>query len=196
MAVKRAPAKRLRLKVTLRDVEPVVWRQLDVASDLTFAELHGAIQRAFGWEDRHLHEFRIGDARLGRPDYDDDFAGDEPQMRDERRCRLAATLGERSTFEYWYDFGDDWWHDIVIETALDPDAAAPRAALVAGERACPPEDCGGAPGFFELMAALRDPAHPEHAEMREWAGDYDPARFDLAKAMRAVARTTESKRRR
>jgi hypothetical protein len=190
-----APAMRLQLRVTLRDIEPAVWRLLDVAGDATFAELHDAIQRAFGWEDRHLHEFRIGDTRLGRPDCDDEFPGAGPPPGDERKSAIAATLGKRGRFEYWYDFGDDWWHDIVVERTLEPDADAPRVVLVSGERACPPEDCGGAPGFFDLVAALRDPTHPEHAEMREWAGDYDPACFDLAKAARAVARMTGPKRR-
>ena len=183
-----ARPKRLQVKVTLRDVDPLVWRRLVVTAHLTLADLHDAIQRAFGWQERHLHEFRIGDFRYGRPDYNDDFPGDGPPVGDERRVTLALALGGRRKFEYWYDFGDDWWHDIVVEAALDADARAPSKALVAGERACPPEDCGGPPGFFDLVAALRDPAHPEHAELREWAGNYDPDEFDLDKAARAVSR--------
>lgn len=182
-------SKRLQLRIALRDVEPEVWRRVIVSGDLSLAQLHDTIQRAFGWQDKHLHEFRIGSFRYGRPDYDDDFPDAGPPLGDERRVTIAAALGGRRKFEYWYDFGDDWWHDIVVEAALDADARAPAKALVAGERACPPEDCGGPPGFFELVAALRDPKHPEHAEMRDWAGDYDPDRFDLAKAVRAVSRS-------
>jgi hypothetical protein len=59
--------------------------------------------------------------------------------------------------------------------------------LLGGEHAGPPEDCGGPYGYAEFLAALRNPRHPEHAEMREWAGDFDPERFDLARAARRVA---------
>ncbi|MEP7181388.1 MAG: plasmid pRiA4b ORF-3 family protein [Betaproteobacteria bacterium] len=186
-------AKRLQLKITLRDVEPQVWRRLVVAPDLTLAQLHDAIQSAFGWQDNHLHEFRVGDFRYGRPDYEDGFPGDGPALGDERKAPLALALRGQRKLEYWYDFGDDWWHDIVVEAVLDADARAPAKALVAGERACPPEDCGGPPGFSDLLAALRDPAHPEHAELREWAGRYDPDKFDLDRAARAVSRARRAR---
>jgi len=184
---------RLQLKISLRDVEPRVWRRLVVVSDLTLAHLHDAIQRAFGWQDQHLHECRIGAFKYGRPDYVDDFPSDGPPLADERSVTLADALGGKRKFEYCYDFGDDWWHDIVVEAELEADTRAPAKVLVAGERACPPEDCGGPPGFLDLIAALRDPTHPEHAELCEWAGNYDPEKFDLDRGARAVSRARRVK---
>jgi hypothetical protein len=66
-----------------------------------------------------------------------------------------------------------------------PEAQAP--ACVAGERACPPEDCGGEPGYNELLAALAAPDKPESRELLEWADeDFDPEDFSLEEADRRV----------
>jgi hypothetical protein len=51
-----------------------------------------------------------------------------------------------------------------------------------GERACPPEDCGGVWGYAELLEILDDPFHEEHERMKLWLsgwyGNYDPKHFD------------------
>jgi hypothetical protein len=68
------------------------------------------------------------------------------------------------------------------------DDGAVYPACVAGEGACPPEDCGGSPGFAEFKAVLAGPPSAERDELLEWAGgDYDPNRFDLSAANSAVA---------
>jgi hypothetical protein len=47
-----------------------------------------------------------------------------------------------------------------------------------GERACPPEDCGGVDGYYRMLEILKDTSDPEHEEMKTWAGeDYDPEHF-------------------
>lgn len=184
--VRPGRASRLRLTVVLRDVAPRVWRELDVDPGITFAELHDAIQRAMGWKDCHLHEFSVGPVRIGRPDHDEFY--DAPSTLDERRLGLADAIGGVRRFEYWYDFGDDWRHDIDIGRREATSDEAPGAVLVAGGGACPPEDCGGSAGYEDLLAVLRDPAHPEYEDTRAWAGKFDPDRFDLAAAQRRVAR--------
>lgn len=40
----------------------------------------------------------------------------------------------------------------------------------AGKGACPPEDCGGIPGYYNLLEILGDPKHREHKEMKKWLG--------------------------
>jgi hypothetical protein len=95
-------------------------------------------------------------------------------------------------FQYVYDFGDDWEHAVVIEKVgpLDPDQQYP--ALITGKRACPPEDCGGVPGYYGLLEVLADPNDEEHAELTELVGDdFDPERFDadtINAAFAAMAR--------
>ena len=174
-----------RLRVTLLDVEPPVWREVLVPFDLTFAQLHQVLQSAMGWEDCHLHEFDIGEVHVGLPAPKDFFAGDQPLL-DERKTRLGDVLDGRLKFRYWYDFGDDGWHEIAIGKGAAGDGGGPR--LLAGEGACPPEDCGGPCGYVELRQALADPKHPEHHELREWAGEFDARRFDFDSAAKRVAK--------
>jgi Plasmid pRiA4b ORF-3-like protein len=82
---------------------------------------------------------------------------------------------------------DGWEHDLAIEAAADAEPDGVYPTCTGGEGACPPEDSGGAPGFADLKAALAGPPGPERDEIREWAGDYDPARFDLRTTSAAVA---------
>ena len=187
-----AKHERLLLNIALRNVEPPIRRRIAVADDLTLAQLHRVIQEAFGWEDCHMHEFEIGSARFGRPDFDEGPFG-ESGVLDERKTKLAAVLGSHRTFTYWYDFGDDWFHDVVVEEREPMTGGEPRAELVAGDRACPPEDCGGPYGYAGLVEALRDRKHPEHAEMREWIGDFKPDVFDIDAARRRVAKVFKSR---
>ena len=87
---------------------------------------------------------------------------------------------------YTYDFGDDWRHEIVVEGIGEP---VQRASCVAGERACPPEDCGGSWGYAEMLAAVNDRAHPEHETFAQWlAEDFDAAAFDEAGVNRMLWR--------
>ena len=107
----------------------------------------------------------------------------------ERVIRLDKVSGPGDAFSYEYDFGDSWIHEIRIEKALPADPAVHYPRCLAGERACPPEDCGGPPGYEDLLAALQDPAHPRHEEIREWAGpSFDPEAFDPAKVNRILWR--------
>src|SRR5256885_9413534 len=79
-----------------------------------------------------------------------------------------------------YHFGDGWQHVVVVEKVLPPDAGFKHPVCLAGANACPPEDCGGIPGYYNLLEILDDPKHPEHEDMKEWIGeDFDSTRFDL-----------------
>ena len=166
------------LKVTLHEVSPPVWRRLRVASALTLRDLHHVLQIALGWTDSHLHEFEISRKRYGMPDPEDEFG--EPAL-DEKDYPLHRLLRKGSRLVYHYDFGDSWRHAIVVEDAVSLGASASKAECLAGARACPPEDCGGAYGYAELLEALGDPSNARHAELQEWVGPgFDPEEFDLA----------------
>lgn len=185
-------AKLLQLRITLSNIDPPIWRRVLVTDDLTFAQLHKVIQAAMGWEDYHMHEFEVGEIRVGDATPDPFGLGSVPRPLSEKKTRLSDVLGNRRKFRYWYDFGDDWWHEIAIEKRLPDDGLGPR--LLAGERACPPEDCGGPWGYADLLETLADPDRPDHEELREWAGDFDPERFDLEVAAKAVAKTVRRKK--
>ena len=90
---------------------------------------------------------------------------------------------------YEYDFGDSWEHLIEVEDALP--AASVKVSVphcLTGERSCPPEDCGGPPGYERFLTARADPRDEEHEQWREWAHpDFDPERFDVREVNRALA---------
>jgi tetratricopeptide (TPR) repeat protein len=181
----------LQLRVTLLHVAVPVWRRIIVPDDLTFAQLHLLLQAAMGWQDCHMHEFEVGNESIGSSLADAfDLGGKRPLA--ERSTRLRDVLGNRRKCRYWYDFGDDWWHQITIEKRLPDDGRAPR--LIAGEGACPPEDCGGPPGYADALEAVANPRHERHTEFREWLGEFDPARFDLDAAAAEVVRAARRMR--
>lgn len=174
-----------RIKVTLRHVAPPVWRRIEIPADTTLGKLHRMLQAAMGWTDAHLHAYRVGETRYGIPD--PDFPADETV--NERNVRLDRIAGEGGRLIYEYDFGDGWDHEIKIEKAFPAEPAMRYPRCVAGARACPPEDCGGPPGYERLLAVLADPKHAEHEEMLEWAGGpFDPETFDLDAVNRALWR--------
>jgi hypothetical protein len=52
----------------------------------------------------------------------------------------------------------------------------------------PPEDCGGIPGFYNLLEAINDPEHEQHEELLEWlGGDFDPQGFSVDEVNRGLA---------
>jgi hypothetical protein len=176
------------LKVTIAHIRPAITRKLRVPSAFTLADLHQVLQIAFGWEDCHLHEFRIDGAVYGVPHPDD-----ERDLIDENTVSLDEALPRRrATAEYIYDFGDHWIHKITVEqreaavpplrsrSLRRPTSSAPVACLEA-KRACPPEDCGGPFGYGVLLEALADPEHERHTELTDWIGGvFDPERVSLA----------------
>jgi hypothetical protein len=176
----------LQVKITLAEMaDPPVWRRLLVPAAIRLDRLHQVIQAAMGWEDCHLHAFSDGRARYGQP-------GLELPFRDEREATLRDLIPrEGGRARYTYDFGDDWDHEIVVERRLAAEPGMACPVCVAGEGACPPEDCGGGWGYEHLREVLADPAHEEHDDMLAWLGldkgtDFDPNRFDLNHANRAL----------
>ena len=169
------------IKVTLRDVSPPIWRRLRVPSDIPLPRLHAVLQAAMGWTDMHLHLFRVDEHHFAPPHFDLDFAADSAGVT---LADLAPEKGARISYEY--DFGDGWEHDVIVEDVLPDPCAEPRC--LEGRRACPPEDCGGPPGYERLLEVLADPADPEHETLREWvagaAGEegFDAEAFDLRAA--------------
>ncbi len=167
------------LKVTLLGTSPPIWRRLLVSADVTLAQLHDVLQAAMGWEDGHMHEFSVGQRRFGRPDPEGQAMG-VPSVENERTVRLSGILARvGSKVIYMYDFGDSWEHGIVLEKRLpiDPTVACP--VCTDGQLACPPEDCGGVPGYYDLVEALSDPNHERHEEMLDWIGDFHPQAFSV-----------------
>jgi len=163
----------------LEDIEPPIWRRLLVPADVTLPALHDILQAAMGWLDCHLHQFVIGDTRYIEPD-PDELHG-EPEDKDERRVKLGSVVKSvGAAFLYEYDFGDGWAHEIRLEKIEPTQEGVVYPACIGGARACPPEDCGGPPGYMRLLKALARPTDPRHRELVEWAGeDFDPEEINM-----------------
>jgi hypothetical protein len=80
---------------------------------------------------------------------------------------------------YEYDFGDGWEHDVVLEAIGEAVGEKPSVRVLAGKCACPPEDVGGIGGYYRFLEAIQNPKHPEHRDMLEWGGRFDPEAFEI-----------------
>lgn len=179
--------------ITLSHVHnPDVWRRVAVPSQFTFLRFHSVIQKAFGWWDDHLFQFgEVGkhprnSRNIGIPDEEDSYP-----IEDARKVKLQDVIPRLNKLRYEYDFGDSWEHIIVLEKTED--APLKRASLLAGEGVCPPEDCGGPPGYERMKLILSNPDHEEYYDLRAWLGikknaQWDAGAFDLKKAAGQVAK--------
>jgi hypothetical protein len=174
----------LQVRITLEDVaDPPVWRRVLIPSAYSLDRVHSVIQATMGWENSHLHAFRLRKVSYAAPHPDDEVG-----HLDETQFRFGDVVAGADRIGYEYDFGDGWEHALVIEARTVAQADTTYPACIAGEGACPPEDCGGSYGFAELKAVLAGPPSAERDELAQWAGgDYDPGRFDLSAANIAVA---------
>jgi Plasmid pRiA4b ORF-3-like protein len=172
MAKKKPAGNIFQLKISLRDIEPSIWRRV-LVEDCTLAALHGIIQNCMGWDDDHMHAFEVRGETYSHPDLDD--AEDEIEMT---LGQIAE--GRTKKFTYTYDFGDDWRHVIQIEKRLPAEEGVRYPRCVDGQRAGPPEDCGGPWGYSEILEILQNPKHPDYKERKEWLGrKYDPEACNL-----------------
>ena len=171
------------IKVTLNGSKPPIWRRVQVQGDITLAKLHSILQVVMGWQDYHLHAFRVGGMEYGQPDPD-------LLMRSDKSEKLNQLIsGEKFRFSYQYDFGDSWEHVLQVEKILPPEPGAHYPRVLAGKRACPPEDVGGIWSYSEFLEAIRDPEHPQHEELLEWVGgEFDADAFDLEAINRKLAK--------
>jgi hypothetical protein len=171
----------LRIRVDIEGITPPIWRRLDIASDLTLDRLDAVLQLAFGWQNSHLHSFTTPVGRYGDRGERYLTAFDVAEG-DDGIFESAVELGELlvdagDTLSYTYDFGDDWEHTLILESVQSRSAAIPRAVLLAGRRAGPPEDCGGVRGYQELLSRGAAAGDPEHLDIAGITTDL--ARLDV-----------------
>ena len=184
----KPPSQVYRFKITLLDVKPPIWRQIEIA-DGTLDQLHEHIQTAMGWTNSHLHHFEIERHRYGDPELLDDGWGDSDFI-DSSKTRLSELLDKKRKkfrFHYEYDFGDGWGHEITYEGVQPAKAGAKYPRCVAGARSCPPEDVGGPWGYKGFLQVIRDPKHESHGDMLEWVGGaFDSEQFDAEEATKRM----------
>ena len=144
----------IQFKIQIRGIKrPPVWRRIAIPGNFTFHDLHNTIQTAFGWWDEHLYQFQrhpyVDGWVVKEPDMEDDTWEEQPE--DARKTNVANFIQcmGLEKFVYIYDFGDNWIHDIIVES-IDKEAELEHPVCLAGKGACPSEDCGGIGGYEEL----------------------------------------------
>ena len=170
------------LRISLEEVTPPVWRRLLVPGGVRLAKLHDMFQAAMGWTNSHLHSFTIGKQRYGMQ-FDEYPEGEI----DEKAVTVLTALDEQRWFTYEYDFGDSWCHEVVVEDFTRRPSGLKFAVCLEGQRACPPEDCGGAYGYAQMLEIIADPDHDEFDDYIGWLDFYfNPEAFDLVTANAAL----------
>ena len=168
----------IQLKITLQETKPPIWRRLLVDKSTIFSQFHYIILTAMGWGGGHLYEFNINGFRIGEPYKDDEGWGGK--LIDASKKTLGSLISDtKGKFAYTYDFGDSWEHSIKVEKFHQHDENVKYPTCIDGELNCPPDDCGGVWGFYDLLEKIKDKKHPEHKEILEWLdGHYDAEHFD------------------
>lgn len=167
------------IQIALRGSKPKIWRRVLVPSDLLLSDFHVIIQITMGWTNSHLHQF-IKDQTFYTPRMADDDFWDEMDNVDYSKIKISDLLKKvKDRIIYEYDFGDSWGHDIILEKIENNEVHKNIPICLTGKNNCPPENCGGIWGYYDLLEILKNPDHEEYEEYVEWLGEeFDPQYFD------------------
>ena len=139
------------LKVSIIGL-PRVYRLFEVSEKSTFVDLHDAIFDAFHRYDPHLFSFFLTGKdtknvraifqapEITHPQNTEDFMGFGPRKKSAARTRLGDIgFAQKDVFHYLFDFGDDWWHRIRVETVVESPAKRKYIKLVKSMGQSPPQ---------------------------------------------------------
>ncbi|TKB05879.1 plasmid pRiA4b ORF-3 family protein [Desulforhopalus sp. IMCC35007] len=183
---KPVPSYILHISITFSD--PLIWRLIQIPGTCTLADLHDVIQRSMGWSDSHIHQFIVG-----KISYEPTIRSNTPRISkrfDEDKYQLhTLEEGMRFMFSYIYDAGGGWEHEIHLSEVVPATKPISHPIVLAGERACPPEDVVDIHEYHQLITAFETPGSKDYHRLYEMTGrpDFDPAVFDLESAKKRLA---------
>jgi Plasmid pRiA4b ORF-3-like protein len=183
------------LRIELEGIEPLIWRRVALRTSMNLKVLHSVIQAAMGWLDYHLWEFTANERKYGMllpndPDWNE-------RITNAATTKLSAlvTTGA-SEIGYVYDMGDNWQHRIIIEKLKAAESGALYPQFLGGERRCPPEDCGGIPGYYEFLGNIASKQSKKRKAALDWyGGPYDPYEIGEQQIITGLSRTVNAARR-
>jgi hypothetical protein len=162
-------------KITVRNVQPAIWRELQIDPEMMMDELHYILQTTMLWNAEQMYEFQVKDKTIGEPEEGDDTMLDAIEVAIEE---VFTKVGD--TALYLYDDGN-WQMDIELVKTLEKDPKAEYPLCIGGRRNSPPEIAEDPEGYATLLLAIADEANPDRAELFEIIGkDFDPEHFDAA----------------
>ena len=167
------------IQIALKGSKPKIWRRILVPSDLSLSDFHNVIQSTMGWTNSHLHQFIHKGAFYTYKMEDDDY-WEEMNNVDYKGFVIRDLLKKvKDKIVYEYDFGDGWEHHILLEEIGASGRILKYPVCLTGKMKCPPEDCGGMFGYFDMLDVLKQPDHEEYDSYITWlGGTFDPQAFD------------------
>ena len=170
--------KAFKLKITIENSHPPIWRRCIIPEGLTFSDLTHVLNIVMGWDGYHLSSFEFDRLRVRIEDESDAFGYGNYEYLEASETLIAPFMESEKWFTYTYDFGDDWQHRVTIEEII-PDYEYDYPMVVKYKGDTPYEDCGGIFGYYDLLETLQNPEDPEYEDMRDWAGDPEDQRYDM-----------------
>jgi hypothetical protein len=182
------------LRIELEHIEPLIWRRVAVRASINLKALHEVIQAAMGWHDHHLWQFTADERRYSLLVPDDPYWNE--RIINAATTKLSALLANGITeMGYVYDFGDNWEHRIIVESTKSPEPKTLYPQFLGGERRCPPEDCGGIPGYYDFLDNITGNQSKKRKAALDWyGGPYDPDDIDEAGITTALKRIANARR--
>jgi len=196
------------LKISLLDVKPTIWVRLQVSAEASFVDLHKAIMTFSNWVGYHMHDFKFAksNVEIRSPDEDDiDPTGFWQHMAEQGHTEYAEMLKnyvkpavKKPTTKllecfdiegeciYMYDYGDGWECKIKLEKTVESDAAVIILTDFSGK--WPPEDCGGAGGYMDLLETLKDPKSEDYQDMTDWISDMKYEDINISEVNKKLAK--------
>ena len=168
------------LKISLKYTKPPIWRRVLIPANMELEDLHEVIQGVMEWYDCHLHHFIQGNTFYQpHPEpMEDMFFMSQSEMVDSSGVKIRDLLThEKQKMQYEYDFGDSWIHEIILEKIVEREENKTYPVCIKGKLACPPEDCGGLPGYYSIL----DGGEFMDKETRDYYMEEigDPEKFDI-----------------
>jgi hypothetical protein len=156
----------IRLRIVLLEIVPPVWRRLEIPSHWTLRQLHAALRCAMGWSDGDAHRFRVGNASYGN-------TSERTPTRDSRWITLGDVAALGTSFRYEISSGENWEHEVLIESSEENRGERRSAVCLGGERTWPPESVESPDAWVDRVDFLAVDGRDS---------------FDLASVNRALAR--------
>ena len=185
------------LRIELEDIKPLIWRRVAVPTSMNLKTLHSVIQAAMGWLDCHLWQFETKRRKYSLlipndPDWNE-------RITDAAATTLSALVANGvKEMEYVYDMGDNWQHRIIVEMLTPAEPGKQYPQFLGGERRCPPEDCGGFPGYYEFLDNIASKQIKRRKAALDWYGRaYDPDDIDekqIGAALKRIGNVRRSAR--
>ena len=196
--------KAYQIEIKLLGTKLKIQRKMILPEDFSFRRFHSAIQIVMGWQDYHLYEFIIKQEHL-RITNDEEAYNDakqaiamytgktiteemdpfgfikrsiENEIKLSREVKINSYLQKYKSFEYVYDFGDYWQHQITVEKVID-DYNQIYPQVIEWEGDCPPEDVGGPGGYQEFLSVINNPKDSDYIETKVWAKSQGYKPYDV-----------------